>query len=81
LREAGQILEVREEVRVIQTEAVDGAFEDDHLHSVVVLELRDDLPDLRNEFRTHEVQGRVVDDDSTVRRSDSLEPDLRGLRC
>jgi hypothetical protein len=51
---------------VIQKEAVDSTFEDHHLHSVVVLERRDDVSDLRNEFRTHEVERRVVEDDSTV---------------
>jgi hypothetical protein len=66
LRDAGQILEVREEVGVIEKEAVDGTFEDHHLHSLVVLERRDDLSDLHNEFRTHEAQRRVVEDDSTV---------------
>jgi hypothetical protein len=34
LRDAGQILELREEVRVIKKDAVDGTFEDHHLHSV-----------------------------------------------
>jgi hypothetical protein len=66
LRDAGQILELREEVGVIQKEAVDGTLEDHHLHSVVVLERRDDLPDLRNELRTHEVERRIVEYDSTV---------------
>src|SRR3954468_13269377 len=40
LREAGQILEVREEVGVIQKEAVDGTFEDHHVHSLIALQLR-----------------------------------------
>jgi hypothetical protein len=66
LRDAGQILEVREEVGVIQKEAVDGTLEDHHLHSVVVLERRDDFPDLQNEFRTHEVERRIVEYDPTV---------------
>src|SRR3954453_2721867 len=66
LRDAGQILEVREEVGVIQKEAVDRTFEDHHLHSVVVLERRHDLSDLRNKFRTHEVERRIVEYDSTV---------------
>jgi hypothetical protein len=66
LREAGQIVEVREEVGVVQKEAVDSAFEDHHLHSVVVLELRHDLPDLWNELRTHDVERRDVEYDSTV---------------
>jgi hypothetical protein len=66
LWDAGQIFELREEVGVIQKEAVDGTLEDHHLHSVVVLERRDDLSDLRNEFRTHEVERRVVEYDSTV---------------
>src|SRR5258708_39606717 len=61
LRDAGQLLELREEVGVIQEEAVDGTLEDHHLHSVVVLKRRDDLPDLQNEFRTHEVERRVVE--------------------
>jgi hypothetical protein len=60
LRDADQILEVGEEVRVIQKDAVDGTFEDHHLHVVVVLELRDDLSALQNELRTHEVERRVV---------------------
>ena len=51
---------------MIQKEAVDGTFEDHHLHPVVVLERRDDLSHLRNEFRTHEVERRVVEYDSTV---------------
>ncbi len=51
---------------MIQKEAVDGTFEDHHLHSVIVLELRDDLSYLRNEFWTHEVERRVVEYDSTV---------------
>jgi hypothetical protein len=51
---------------VIQKEAVDGAFEDHHLHSVVVLKRRDNLSDLQNEFRAHEVERRVVEYDSTV---------------
>jgi hypothetical protein len=51
---------------VIQKEAVDGTFEDHHLHSVVVLERRDNLSDLPNEFRTHEVERRVVEYDPTV---------------
>jgi hypothetical protein len=63
LRDAGQILELREEVGVIQEEAVDGAFEDHHRHPVVVLERRDDLPDLPNELRAHEVDRRVVEYD------------------
>ena len=46
LRDARQLLEVREEVRMIQKEPVDGTFEDHHLHSVVILERRDDLSDL-----------------------------------
>ena len=66
MRDAGQILELREEVGVIQKEAVNGTLEDHHLHSVVVLERRDDLSDLPNEFRTHEVERRVVEYDSTV---------------
>ncbi len=51
---------------MIQKEAVDGAFEDHHLHAVVVLELRDDVSDLQNEFRPHEVERRVVEYDATV---------------
>jgi hypothetical protein len=51
---------------VIQKEAVDVTFEDHHLQFVVVLERCDDLSDLRNEFRTHEVERRVVEYDSTV---------------
>jgi hypothetical protein len=66
LRDAGQILELREEVGVIQKEAVYGTLEDHHLHPVVVLKRRDNLSDLRNEFRTHEVERRVVEYDSTV---------------
>ena len=66
LRDAGQILELREEVGVIEKEAVDGTFEDHHLHPVVVLERRHNLSDLPNEFRAHEVERRVVEHDSTV---------------
>jgi hypothetical protein len=66
LRDAGQILELREEIGVIQKEAVDCTFEDHHLHSVVVLERRDNLSDLQNELRTHEVERRVVEYDSTA---------------
>jgi hypothetical protein len=66
LRDAGQIVEIREEVGVVQKDAVDGAFEDHHLHAGVVLERRDDLSDLQNEFRTHEVERWVVEEDSTV---------------
>jgi hypothetical protein len=66
LRNAGQILEIREEVGVIQTEAVDGTFDDDHLHFLVVLQRGDNLPDLRNEFRTHEVERRIVESDSAM---------------
>jgi hypothetical protein len=66
LREAGQILEVREEVGVIQEEPVDGAFEDHHLYAVVVLEFRDDVSDLRNELRTQEVERRIVEYDLTM---------------
>jgi hypothetical protein len=66
LRDAGQIVEVREEVGVIQNEAVDGTFENHHLRLVVVLELRDDLSDLRNELRAHDVERRVVEYDSTI---------------
>jgi hypothetical protein len=66
LRDAGQIVEIREEVGVVQKDAVDGALEDHHLHSVVVLERRDDLADLQNEVRTHEVERWVVEYDSTV---------------
>jgi hypothetical protein len=51
---------------VIQKEAVDGTFEDHHLHSVVVLEFRDDVSDLQNEIRAHQVEWRVVDYDSAV---------------
>jgi hypothetical protein len=51
---------------VIEEDAVDGAFEDHHLYSVVVLELRDDLSDLPHELRTHEVERRVVEYDATV---------------
>jgi hypothetical protein len=66
LRDAEQILDVREEVGVIQKEAVDGTFEHHHLQSVVVLERRDNISDLPNELRTHEVERRVVEYDSTV---------------
>jgi hypothetical protein len=51
---------------VIQKDAVDGTFEHHHLHLVVVLERRDDLSDLQSEFRTHKVERRVVEYDSTV---------------
>ena len=57
---------LREEVGVIQKEAVDRALEDHHLDPVVGLERGDDLSHLQNEFRTHEVERRVVQDDSTV---------------
>jgi hypothetical protein len=55
LRDAGQILDLGEEVGVIQKEAVDGSLEDHHLHSVLVLERRDDLSVPRDEFRTYEI--------------------------
>jgi hypothetical protein len=80
LRDADQILDVREKVRVIQKDAVDGTFKDHYLHSVVILERRDNLSDLPNELRTHEVERRVVEYDSKVRICNSIEPDLRGLR-
>ena len=81
LRDAGQILEVREKVGVIQKDAVDGTLEDDHLHSVIVLDRRDNLSDLPNELRTHQVEWRVVEYDPKVRICNSIEPDLRVLRC
>ena len=37
-----------------------------HLRNEIELELRDDASDLRNEFRTHEVERRVVEHDSTL---------------
>jgi len=36
---------------------------------------------LPNEFRTHEVEWRVVEYDSKIRICNSIEPDLRFLRC
>jgi len=42
---------------VIQKEVGDGALEDHDLYPVVVLEGRDDLSHLQNEFRTHEFKG------------------------
>jgi hypothetical protein len=47
---------------------------------VVALERRDDVSDLRNEFRTHEVERGVVEYDSSVCGCDSIEPDLCGHR-
>jgi hypothetical protein len=46
LRDAGEIVEIREKVGVIQKVAVDGTFEDHDLHVVVVLERSHDLSDL-----------------------------------
>ena len=65
---------------MIQKDAVNGTFEDHYFHSVVVLERRDNLSDLQNEFRAHEVEGRVVEYHPKVRICDSIEPDLRGVR-
>jgi hypothetical protein len=62
----GQIFEIREEVGVIQKEAVDGTFEDHHLHFLVVLQRGNNFPDLRNEFWAHEVERRVVKYDSAM---------------
>src|SRR4030081_1258489 len=80
LRDADQILDVREKVGVIQKDAVDGTFEDHHLHSVVVLERRDNLSDLPNELRTHEVERRVVEYHPNVRICNLIEADLHRVR-
>ncbi|HEX3975551.1 MAG TPA: hypothetical protein VHW96_04765 [Solirubrobacteraceae bacterium] len=66
LRDAGQILEAGQKVGVMQKDALHGTLEDHHLDVVVVLERRDDLSDLQHEFRTHEVQRRVAEHDSTI---------------
>jgi hypothetical protein len=58
-------------------EAVDGTLED-HLHSVVVLERRDDLS-VWNEFGPMRLSGGLSS--TTRRRKCNLEPDLRSLRC
>jgi hypothetical protein len=51
---------------VIQKDTVDGTLEHHPLYSVIVLERREDLSDLQNELRTHEVERRVVEHDSRV---------------
>jgi len=66
LRDARQNPQKFAEVGVIQKEAVDGAFRRPPPSLALVLELRDDVPDLQNEFRTHEVERWVVEYDSTV---------------
>src|SRR4051794_8454547 len=59
----GQILEARIEVRVIEEEAVDGAFEDHNAHVFVALDRGHDRPELPHELRPHEIERRIVHHD------------------
>ena len=81
LRYAGQILELGEEIAVVQEEPFDGAVEDHDLDLLVGLEGRHDLPKFQNEFRTHQIQRRIVERDPPIGGRRPGKPDLRRLRC
>ena len=66
LRKAGQVLEPRVEIAVVQEKSVDGAVKDNDPHLLVRLEPCQDLPELHYKLRTHEVQRWVVECDPAI---------------
>ena len=80
LRYSGQILEFGEEIAVVEEESFDGAVEYHDLDLLVGLEGRHDLAKLENEFRAHQIQGRIVQRDPPIGWRRPGDPDLRGLR-
>jgi len=77
LRQAGQILELGEEVGVIQKVAFDSTFKDHDLHMLVSFELRHDLLELHDELRPHQIQWWVVEYDAAIARQLPGQPYLR----
>ena len=59
-----------------QEEALDGAVEDDDLYLLVGFERGDDLIQLRNVFRTKDIQRRMIKCHAPVRWRPSLETNL-----
>ena len=82
LRYTGQILEFGEEIAVVEEESFDGAVEYHDLDLLVGLEGRHDLAKLEDEFRAHQIQGRIVERDPPIGGRRPGDLDLRGLgRC
>jgi hypothetical protein len=53
LRDAGQILELGEEVAMVQEKSVNRAVKDHHFYLLVGLERCHELPELQDEFWVH----------------------------
>lgn len=65
----GQILKPREEVGAIENDSVHRTLEHHHLDLVFVFEGRDNVSDLRHEFRTREIERRLS---STTRQCEGV---------
>src|SRR3984957_15239547 len=81
LRYVGQILELGVEIAVVQEEPFDGAVKDHNAEFLVGLKRGHDLPEFQNEFRTHQIERRIVECHPPVSRRGPGDLDLPHLRC
>ena len=51
---------------MVQEKSINGAFEDQDPDLFVSLDARDDLTELPNELRAHQVQWRIVERDAPI---------------
>src|SRR5262245_66536242 len=64
-----------------QEESIDGAVKYDDLNLLIILQRSDDLVELRNRFRTKDVEGRVIKRDTPVRWGLFSQKNLFRNRC
>src|ERR1700735_2089217 len=81
LRYVGQILDLGVEVAVVEEEPFDSAVKDHNAEFSVGLKRGHDLPEFQNEFRTHQIERRIVECHPPVSRRGPGDLDLPHLRC
>src|ERR1700733_6492736 len=65
---------------MVEVEPLNGTIEDDYLEVLVRFNCRDDLAELQNKFRTHQIKRWVVKCDAPAGRRYPVKPYLRCLR-
>src|SRR5262249_55742912 len=64
----GRILRLRKEVVMSQKKPFNRAVKDDHFDLLVTFERCDDFVELRNAFRTKDVEGRMIEGHTPISR-------------
>ena len=79
-RNSGEILEFGGKVRMVEEEPLNGTVEDDYLEVFVRFNFGDDLAELQNKFRAHQIKRWVVKCGAPAGGRYPVKPYLRCLR-